>query len=579
MQRVGLFLTCFAILTLGLIPAQAQSGGSIANIIQQQSDSGLEFTILNQFIESSSLVRRQLRGTGAYTFLAPTDRAFRNLENALNVDLADLLADSDIVTALLNYHTIDARLTATQLRTRDGQVIATELPNAFIGISLGDDNIIVVNNVVEVEAVDIRASNGIIHQINDVLLNRVINELLDERLAATPSPTATMTTAPSATPAPTVTAVNRATANVRFAHFATDAPDIQLTIEDDLSIDRISYKTVTNFSPISQGIYTATITSLDDETPITFDVDLTLLNDDFVTLVLIGSVADETLTILDVTNDLKSLNDDETRLVFLNGLDNSPSVSLTLDDTVLIEGVSYAEIEQDDFDADEGRLTIYETRDDDALLFDIDEQTLNPESLYWIILYGTVNVPEVRIIETHQQSDSDPVISTTPTPTAANNASDERSIIELLDAEDDFSFIIEAVQSVDTEILNRLGNVDADPVTFLAPTDQAFLNLLSTIGYSRTRLLSNANLMSDILQYHMIDDTLTSNDFVAASGTSIVTLLQPSQAFFVRTNDSGRIFLNGTIEFERTNIEASNGMIHIVDDVLLPFAVLDALDL
>jgi uncharacterized surface protein with fasciclin (FAS1) repeats len=107
------------------------------------------------------------------------------------------------------------------------------------------------------------------------------------------------------------------------------------------------------------------------------------------------------------------------------------------------------------------------------------------------------------------------------------------------------------------------------------PTNQAFENLFAAV-VQRSQFFRNRNLMTQVLQYHMIDGELLSSDFSASTGTSIITLLQPTQAFFVTVNSDGKIFLNRSVQFEEFDIQASNGVIHVIDDLLLPQVALDA---
>ncbi|MEO1290482.1 MAG: fasciclin domain-containing protein, partial [Chloroflexota bacterium] len=255
MQRLSIIVLCVAMVTLGTIASQAQ-GSSIASVIEQRSNSGLEFTTLQRFIDASDL-ENNLSSTGSYTLFAPTDAAFERLERAINYTTEQLLSNQEIINAMVRYHTVESRLSASQLRARDGRVIATELPNAFVGITRADDNTIVVNNVVEITDENISASNGIIHEINDVLLNRVINDLLDEAFGtpATATPTPSPTSTPPATTTPT--SQTRSTANVRVLHLAMDAPEMTIQLDSMTVIETLAYQDFSDFSNVSQGIYTA----------------------------------------------------------------------------------------------------------------------------------------------------------------------------------------------------------------------------------------------------------------------------------------------------------------------------------
>jgi uncharacterized surface protein with fasciclin (FAS1) repeats len=50
-------------------------------------------------------------------------------------------------------------------------------------------------------------------------------------------------------------------------------------------------------------------------------------------------------------------------------------------------------------------------------------------------------------------------------------------------------------------------------------------------------------------------------------------MLPENQAFFVTVTTNGTILLNGFVQFEQVDILASNGIIHIIEEVLLPASV------
>ncbi|MGJ3237962.1 MAG: fasciclin domain-containing protein [Anaerolineae bacterium] len=585
MRRLSIFIVIYTLLTVAISPTWAQSSGTIVDTITRQSQAGLEYTILQDFLDVTPAVRERLNSSGNYTFFAPNDTAFRNLEGAIDLSIADLLADVDVATALLNYHIVNGVLTAGQLRQRAGQVIETELSGAFIGIRVDDDEI-VVNNLVEVVEEDIGASNGVIHQLNDVLLNRVINDLLDDTFHSTATPTTPTpepTNTPTSTPEPARTA---STANVRLAHFVSDLASIELILTEDSALSNDAYGQVSAYQFVPQGIYSARVIGTDAAGNVAFEqtLDLALLNGDFLTVAVTGSVAEDALQVETINTDYRSLANRDARVLIYHASPDISAVNIRLNDTLTIESLSYGEREQRDLDADVIQLEMSATRNADTVLLETQAQTLAPQTFYFIALFGTTSAPQITLIELTAEDmmrlrsgQSPEANDSEPTPTQADMR--DGSIVDVLDNESEFSILLEAIQVADEAIINALGNPDSEPVTLLAPTNQAFINLLSAIGYNRTRLLADEAVLTDILLYHIIDERVFADDFISASGTSIITRLQPLQAFFVRVANDGRVFLNGTIEFERTDIQANNGVIHVVDDVLLPQAVLDALGL
>jgi uncharacterized surface protein with fasciclin (FAS1) repeats len=105
---------------------------------------------------------------------------------------------------------------------------------------------------------------------------------------------------------------------------------------------------------------------------------------------------------------------------------------------------------------------------------------------------------------------------------------------------------------------------DSDPYTLFAPSDQAFAALPEL---TRQRLLKpqNRQLLRQVLAYHVIPGNLTANQIqpgeVQTLGNNPVNVQVDQVNNQVRVNDARVI---------QADIQASNGVIHIVDRVILP---------
>ncbi|MBT5852300.1 MAG: fasciclin domain-containing protein [Acidimicrobiaceae bacterium] len=124
------------------------------------------FTILVAAAQAAGLVDT-LSGDGPFTVFAPTDDAFADLLEVLGVTAEELLADTELLTAVLTYHVIAGEVPSTTVVTLDGQTAAT-VNGADVTISVEGEAVQV--NEANVVAVDVAASNGIIHVIDSVLL-------------------------------------------------------------------------------------------------------------------------------------------------------------------------------------------------------------------------------------------------------------------------------------------------------------------------------------------------------------------------------------------------------------------------
>jgi len=102
------------------------------------------------------------------------------------------------------------------------------------------------------------------------------------------------------------------------------------------------------------------------------------------------------------------------------------------------------------------------------------------------------------------------------------------------------------------------------PYTVFAPTDEAFAKLPE--GTVANLLLpENIEQLKAILLYHVVSGKVMAADVVALSEASTVN----GAVVTIAVGDGG-VVLNGNTNVVTTDIEASNGVIHVIDSVLMP---------
>ena len=133
-----------------------------------------------------------------------------------------------------------------------------------------------------------------------------------------------------------------------------------------------------------------------------------------------------------------------------------------------------------------------------------------------------------------------------------------------------FNELVSALVYVDKELNAGLVNLFAngkDQYTVFAPTDEAFKNLYMALGVDKISDLP-APLVLDVLKYHVLEGRRAANSVVPNTGSKEITTILGAK-FYVNTN--GMISAIGnTATIKAANISASNGIIHVVDTVLLP---------
>lgn len=117
-----------------------------------------------------------LQGDGPFTVFAPTNEAFDALPEGA---LEGLLADTEALTDVLLYHVAEGEATAADGVVLDGQKIETLL-GQYLDITIDGETVKVDD--AQVVAADIKASNGVVHVIDSVLLpeSRTIVEIAVE---------------------------------------------------------------------------------------------------------------------------------------------------------------------------------------------------------------------------------------------------------------------------------------------------------------------------------------------------------------------------------------------------------------
>ncbi|WP_163324970.1 fasciclin domain-containing protein [Draconibacterium mangrovi] len=132
------------------------------------------------------------------------------------------------------------------------------------------------------------------------------------------------------------------------------------------------------------------------------------------------------------------------------------------------------------------------------------------------------------------------------------------TVVDLATYSDNFSSLVSAVVKADLA-----GALSADgPFTVFAPTNNAFAALFAALEISGLDDVSVEDLTS-ILTYHVVGDNVLSTELSAGAVAAI------SGEEFEVTID-GDVMLNGTIKVVATDIQGTNGVIHVIDAVLVP---------
>lgn len=132
--------------------------------------------------------------------------------------------------------------------------------------------------------------------------------------------------------------------------------------------------------------------------------------------------------------------------------------------------------------------------------------------------------------------------------------------------EPEFTVLLEAVLAADPAIAEALSNPDG-LYTVFAPTDAAFVALLEELGLTAEELLADTDLLNEVLMYHVAPIAFDSTSIAELDGALLGTLLEGT-AVSISAGEDG-VFIDDS-EVINVDITASNGVVHVIDSVLLP---------
>lgn len=154
----------------------------------------------------------------------------------------------------------------------------------------------------------------------------------------------------------------------------------------------------------------------------------------------------------------------------------------------------------------------------------------------------------------------------TPTPTQpvevveepAVEMEEQNTIVDIAVGSDDFTTLVTAVTEAGlVETLSGEG-----PFTVFAPTDEAFAKVPAE---TLQALLADKEELTKVLTYHVVPGKVMAADVVELTSATTVQ----GQDITIEVTPEGKVMVNDA-EVVITDIEASNGVIHVIDSVILP---------
>ncbi|QGX96964.1 fasciclin domain-containing protein [Roseovarius faecimaris] len=153
--------TYLALTAAALISGPAFAGSNSKDIVDTAVSAG-SFGTLVAAVQAAGLVDT-LKGDGPFTVFAPTDEAFAALPEG-TVESLLLPENKDKLTAILTYHVVPGKVMSSDLS--NGMTAATVQGGE---VKIMTDGGVTVDGANVVSA-DVKASNGVIHVIDSVIM-------------------------------------------------------------------------------------------------------------------------------------------------------------------------------------------------------------------------------------------------------------------------------------------------------------------------------------------------------------------------------------------------------------------------
>lgn len=146
-------------------------------------------------------------------------------------------------------------------------------------------------------------------------------------------------------------------------------------------------------------------------------------------------------------------------------------------------------------------------------------------------------------------------------PTAS--ADETQPIATIASADPQFSTLVAALGAAD--LVSPFDSCDDAKTTVFAPTNDAFTAAFKALGVTPEQVLADKELLTSILTYHVVAGAVDAATVVTLDKA---TTLNGADVTIAVTG--GKVVLNDTVNVVATDVKACNGIIHVIDAVLVP---------
>ena len=179
---------------------------------------------------------------------------------------------------------------------------------------------------------------------------------------------------------------------------------------------------------------------------------------------------------------------------------------------------------------------------------------------------ATTMAPAATEAPMASEAPMDTAMDTEATMATEETEAAEGDIVDTAIAAGDFTTLVAAVQAAGLEETLR----GEGPFTVFAPTDEAFAALPA--GTLDALLADPTGQLADILTYHVVPGAVPAADVVGLDGQAVTTVNGATITVGVAADRTVTLTdaAGNEVTVVATDVEASNGVIHVIDGVLLP---------
>ncbi len=349
-------------------------------------------------------------------------------------------------------------------------------------------------------------------------------------------------------------------AHIRVAHFSPDTPAVDVYINGELSaVQGLEFPSVTDWIEVPADTYTIAVspagTSVDDAA--IGPADLTFEAGSWTTIAAVGSLESGTLAPAIIAEDYSEIPEGSVRVGVFHAIEGAPSVDVLAGGSPIVTYLAFPGTQ----DGNDGFFDLTVPAD----TYDL-QVVASDTSDVLIDLQGTELTAGTNYLVAAVAVDGTPTAIVQATSMGMDMMEDPGTIVDIAASNEDFSTLVAALSAADlVDTLNTPG-----PFTVFAPTNEAFAAALEALDMSAEELLSNTDLLTTILTYHVVDGMVLAEDVVTLDSATTIQ----GEDISIAVVDGG-VVLNDSVNVVTTDIVGSNGVIHVIDGVLVPPSVME----